>query len=130
MKIVMSRSLPSPAARRIAAVGFAAAALVMGCLGCAMTVPPRATAQPDNLHPEPSPSELETTAARIVSLNSEQGFVVIDFASGVVPAVGTRVNVYRSGKQVGVVRITEPVRSQFATADILEGEVHVGDEVR
>ncbi len=69
-------------------------------------------------------------AARIVSLNSEHEFVVIDFMSRMVPAVGTRVNVYRNGKRVGAVRITEPVRAQLATADIVEGEVHVGDEAR
>jgi len=38
--------------------------------------------------------------------------------------------VYRDGKQVGTVQITEPVRARFATADILEGELRVGDEAR
>jgi len=115
--------------RRVAAAGFAAA-LIMDCLGCAMTAPVRATAQPDSRHLEPPPPDLGTAAAKIVSLNSEHGFVVIDFTPQMAPAVGTRVNVYRNGKQVGVVRITEPVRAQFATADITEGEAHVGDEVR
>jgi hypothetical protein len=63
-------------------------------------------------------------------MNPEHGFVVIDFSSRVVPAVGTRVNAYRNGKRVGAVRITEPVRGQLATADIVEGEVRVGDEAR
>ena len=92
--------------------------------------PARATAQPDNRRVEPSSTELGTMAARIVSLNSEHEFVVIDFTSRMVPAVGTRVNVYHNGKRVGAVRITEPVRAQFATADIMEGEVRVGDEAR
>jgi hypothetical protein len=46
------------------------------------------------------------------------------------PEVGARVTIYRNGKQVGAVWITEPVRGQLATADIVEGEVHVGDEAR
>ncbi len=95
-----------------------------------MNPPTRATVQPDKLHHESSASPSGTAGAKIVSLNSEHGFVVIDFTSRVVPAVGTRVDVYRNGKWVGVVRITEPVRAQFATADIMEGEVHVGDETR
>jgi hypothetical protein len=38
--------------------------------------------------------------------------------------------VYRADKRVGEVQLTEPVRARFATADILTGEVRVGDEVR
>ena len=125
----MSRPFPSPAVRRIAVVSVAAA-LFAGCLGCTTMAPARATAQPDNRHREPPSAELGTTVARVVSLNLEHGFVVIDFTSRMVPAVGMRVDVYRNGKWVGVVRITEPVRAQFATADIVEGEVHVGDEAR
>ena len=56
--------------------------------------------------------------------------MVIDFVSRVVPAVGTQVNVYRGDKRVGTVRITEPMRAPFTTADVLEGQVHVGDEAR
>ena len=106
------------------------AALFAGCLGRTTMAPARATAQPDNRHLEPPSAELGTMAARIVSLNSEHDFVVIDFTSRIVPAVGTRMNVYHNGKRGGAVRITEPVRAQFATADIVEGEVHVGDEAR
>ena len=130
MNIMKSRLYPSPVVRRIAVVGIAAAALFTGCLGRTTMAPARATAQPDNRRLEPSSAELGTMAARIVSLNSEHEFVVIDFMSRVVPAVGTRVNVYHQGKRVGAVRITEPVRAQLATADIVEGEVHVGDEAR
>ena len=69
-------------------------------------------------------------AAKIVSVNSDLGFVVVDFASRTVPTVGTRVSVYRGDKRIGAVRITEPVHSPLATADIVEGEVRVGDEAR
>ncbi len=68
--------------------------------------------------------------ARIVSVNSEHGFVVMEFTSRTMPAIGTRVAVYRNGKPVGAVRITEPARAPLATADIVEGEVRVGDEAR
>ena len=122
MNIMMSRSFPSPVVRRVALAGFAAAVLFAGCQGLTMS-------RPDNLDAGPSAAQLGPPAARIVSLNTEHDFVVIDFTSRMMPAVGTRVNIYRNGKRVGAVRITEPVRAQFATADILEGEVHVGDEV-
>jgi hypothetical protein len=55
---------------------------------------------------------------------------VIDFSAGAVRAIGTRLTLFRGDKRVGVVRITEPVRVRFATADVLEGEARVGDEAR
>jgi hypothetical protein len=123
MNIVMNRPFLSPAVRRIAAAGFAVAMLFTGCLG-------RTTDRSDNMNSGPTPAQMGPPAARIVSLNPEQNFVVIDFTSRIVPAVGTRVGIYRNGKQVGAAQITEPVRAQLATADIVEGEVHVGDEAR
>ena len=67
---------------------------------------------------------------RIASVNSELGFAVVDFAAQTMPPVGTRVNVYRGDKRVGTVRITEPVHAPLATADVVDGEVRVGDEAR
>jgi hypothetical protein len=107
--------------RRIVIAGFAAAVLFTGCLGST-------TPGPDESGVGPSPAQLGPPAARIVSLNSEHDFVVIDYTSHMIPDVGTTVSLYRNGKRVGAVRITEPVQAQFATADIVEGEVHVGDE--
>jgi hypothetical protein len=123
MNIVMSRSNLSPALRRIAIVGFSAAVFFTGCLG-------RARPRPETVAAGPTPPQLGSAGARIASLNPEYGFVVIDFKSRTLPAVGTRVTIYRNGKRVGVVRITEPVRAQLATADIVEGDMHVGDEAR
>ena len=63
-------------------------------------------------------------------MNSDLGFVVIDFTSHPLPALGTTVNVYRGDKKVGAVRITEPVHAPLATGDIVEGLLHTGDEAR
>ena len=67
---------------------------------------------------------------RITMVHVEQRFVVIDFSTQVMPAIGKRLNVFRDGKRQGEVQITDPVRARFATADILSGELRVGDEVR
>src|ERR1017187_836526 len=74
--MMMSRPFPSRALRRIATVGFAAAVLFTGSLG-------GTTPGHDNLKIGPAPALLGPSAARIVSLNSEHKFVVIDFASRV-----------------------------------------------
>jgi hypothetical protein len=63
-------------------------------------------------------------------VNAQHKFIVIDFTSHAMPLVGTELTVYRDGQRVGAVRITEPVRAPFATADIIEGELQVGDEAR
>lgn len=63
-------------------------------------------------------------------VNTEDKFVVIDFTARSMPANGAHLDVYRLNKKVGTVRTTEPARSGFSAADILEGEVRVGDEVR
>ena len=125
MNILRDRQLVSAAVRRAMALS-AATALASGCLGSGATAPAASPATHNAAHLEPVP--LETAGGKIASVNSELGFVVVDFASQTMPALGTRLNVYRGDKRVGTVRITEPVRAPLATADIVEGEVRVGDE--
>jgi hypothetical protein len=76
------------------------------------------------------PAQPEEVPATIRKVDDTYHFVVIDFSSRAMPPVGTHLIVYRDGKPVGEVRITEPSRAQFATADILTGDLQVGDEAR
>jgi hypothetical protein len=99
----------------IAAVGLT----VAGCRG------PRATA------PAANPAiarPVKTAVGRIASVNPKLRYVVIGFQS--VPAVDTRMGVYRSNLKVAEVRITQPQGNNLTTADIIAGECQVGDEVR
>ncbi len=89
---------------------------------------PAAAAPAETNAAQATPAPMEVTPARITKVNNTYRFVVIDFASHPMPALGTRLAVYRDGKPVGQVQLTEPVRDRFATADILQGELHVGDE--
>jgi hypothetical protein len=68
--------------------------------------------------------------ATVTLVNTEYKFVVIDFDARSMPALGATLELYRAGKKAGSIRLTEPVRGRFATADILEGDARVGDEVR
>jgi hypothetical protein len=77
-----------------------------------------------------APGQFGPAPAKITKLDGKYGFVVVDFSSRVMPPVGTRVTVYRDGGPVGEIQLTEPTRPQFATADILKGELQVGDEAR
>ena len=49
---------------------------------------------------------------------------------GIIDAVGAGVSNWTAGQRVGEVQITDPVRAGFATADIRDGDVRVGDEAR
>ena len=76
------------------------------------------------------PAQFGAAPARITSINQTYRFAVVDFSSRAMPAIGTRLNVYRGEQRIGAIQLTEPVRARFATADILEGELRVGDEAR
>jgi hypothetical protein len=75
-------------------------------------------------------AKLGVTGARITRLHAQHKFVVLDFTSRVMPPVGTKLPVYRGTERVGEVQLTEPVRATFATADILSGDLIIGDEAR
>jgi hypothetical protein len=99
-------------AKRLSAGLIAPACLALGCytVGCASAPPP----------PAPAAQAVPTTSVRIVPAQPEEApatirkvddtyhFVVVDFSSRAMPPVGTRLVVYRDGRPVGEVRITEP----------------------
>jgi len=88
----------------------------------------RATNQPAS--PPGATTALGPVLARVSSINQEHRFVVLDFGARPLPATGTRLNVYRGDERIGAVELTGPVRGRFAVADILNGELRVGDEAR
>ena len=130
MDNLMNQRIFSPAVRHAIAVSGAAMVLVSGCLGSGTIAPARTAAKPGHPGLGPAPAQFGPAAAKIVSVNSDLGFVVVDFASRTMPTPGTRISVYRGDKRVGAVRITEPVHAPLATADIVDGEVRMGDEAR
>ena len=116
---------------RIAAACLVLEMVVAGCSNVGGTKTSRPSAiQPVPAQIEPSSSQFGPSPAKIVSVNPELRFVVVDFSSRVMPPVGTRLNVYRGDKSIGAIQITEPVRARLATADVVDGDVRVGDEAR
>lgn len=77
----------------------------------------------------PAP-QFAPAGAPITRVEAKHQFVILDFKDRVMPALGTKLTVYRGLERVGVVQLTPPARATFATADILEGELRVGDEAR
>jgi len=68
--------------------------------------------------------------AKVRMANPDDRFVILQFLSKDIPAAGSHATVYRGYERVATIRLTEPMRPPFATADILDGDPEQGDEVR
>lgn len=67
---------------------------------------------------------------RVVRTNVRLNFVVLDFGLNGLPQVGRQFAIYRLGKKVGQVRVSGPAWDTYTVADIVEGEIWIGDEAR
>jgi hypothetical protein len=67
---------------------------------------------------------------KIVRVNENARFAVLNFPVGTMPKPDQILNVYRHGLKVGEVKVTGPQQNDNTVADILAGEVQVGDELR
>ena len=70
------------------------------------------------------------TVAKVVMVNKEMKFVVLEFTNSAVPTAGSQLSLYRGKERVATLKATEPMKPPLITADILDGEVRKGDEVR
>ncbi len=69
-------------------------------------------------------------SAKVVMVNKEMKFVVLEFSTSAVPTAGSQLSLYRGKERVATVKATEPMKVPLVTADILDGEARKGDEVR
>ena len=67
---------------------------------------------------------------RVVRANVQLNFVVLDFGLNGLPPLGSQFAIYRLGKKVGLVRVSGPAWDTYTVADIVEGEIWMGDEAR
>jgi len=80
--------------------------------------------------PPPRITPLDEVTGKVASVVPSSGFVVIDFAYSRLPQVGQTFNVYRQGQKVAELKISGPARDMNIVADIVAGDVQVGDEAR
>ena len=66
----------------------------------------------------------------VVTVRDSGRFVIVNFPVGSLPAIDQRLNVYRHGLRVGEVKVTAPQQDDNTAADIVSGDVHIGDEIR
>ena len=106
--------------------------------GSNSAAPAKATEPVAATKPAPTPAKPVTetkaapaqTVAKVVMVNKEMKFVVLEFSSSAVPTAGSQLSLYRGKEHVATVKATEPMKPPLVTADILDGEARKGDEVR
>jgi hypothetical protein len=67
---------------------------------------------------------------KVIKINPEGRFAILNFPIGHMPAVEQRMNVYRRGLKVGEIKITGPQMDDDIVGDLITGEALAGDEVR
>jgi hypothetical protein len=72
----------------------------------------------------------DTQYGKVFSVNASLHFAVLDYSLNQVPNIGDRLFIYRQGIKVAEVRVSGPQMNSNIVADIVAGEVKVGDEVR
>ncbi len=74
---------------------------------------------------------LDTTlSGKVISINPASRYVVLNFPIGHLPHLDQRLNVWRNGMKVGLLKVTGPQKDDIIVADIVEGEAAVGDQAR
>jgi hypothetical protein len=116
--------------------------LVAGCAGNQVAFSPL----PDSPLPAQRPGTVSTgipspgrplivtpeklLVGKVARVNSDAGFVVLNFPPGHMPALAQNLALYRNGLRVGEVRITGPQNDDDVVADLVIGDAEVRDEVR
>ncbi len=124
--------------------------LVAGCSTRKSTAPaksPVAVSQPKIAKAKPAPAKppgpsmsvtnganvitlANTVSGKVARVNTAARFVVLDYSLSRLPAVGDRLIVYRQGTMVGELKVSGPELNSNTVADMIKGDVQVGDEAR
>ncbi len=113
--------------KNLVPIGLIVAGMCAGCASHngalpntpAASVPPAVIITPDN-----------SISGNVVLYDSAGRFVVVNFPAGQMPAMGQILFLYRAGLKTAEVKITGPQGYGNIVADLLTGDVKVGDEVR
>jgi hypothetical protein len=122
-------------ARAWAWAGWLGVGLLLGCQ-TPRTGETGSSAIPGPASPSPSTNAVPAlrplggAAGLIVQVQPALRFVVVDFSLNQLPGAGQVLSVYRAGEVVGSVKAGRVQRGSSLAADILSGELQVGDEVR
>ena len=89
-------------------------------------------AAPPAAVPKPAPIVTldSSLSARVVSYNQAAQYVVLSFPSSQLPNTNETLFLYRNGLKTAELKVTGPRSDNNIVADVITGDVQVGDEVR
>ncbi len=106
------------------------ALMLAGCqhskIDAAIPAPPPKPAETG----KPTMTTLDRIVGHVIKLNAALKYVVIEFPTGRLPVPNQRLGVYRARQKVGEIVISPQPRENTFAADIVAGDVQVGDEAR
>jgi hypothetical protein len=73
---------------------------------------------------------VESLHGRVVGVNDQLRFVIVDFVNQKLPRLEQKLVVYRLDQKVAEVKVSGPYRGTTVAADITAGEAQMGDIVR
>jgi hypothetical protein len=108
--------------------------VVAGMLAGCATNPPAPAAKPGAVAYTPAPAQIVTPdnslMAKVASFSQVGRYVVLSFPIGQMPKPEQSLFLYRNGLKVAELKVTGPQRDNNIVADLLKGDVQMGDEVR
>src|SRR5258706_4971816 len=116
----------------VAASFLLAAVLGSGCARNKAVAPEPATALTGSTN---TPTKFivspeDVLAGKVIQVNTNARFVVLNFPIGLLPAVDQRLAVYRRRLKVADVEVNRPHRDDDIVAGIIEGTILLGDAAR
>ena len=98
----------------------AAAGIIFCGAGCALFGPKE---------PEIPEATLPSWTGRVIMIETEHRFVLVDVGSGSGPAAGTAAMAYRDKRRTAQLVVTEESRPPYVAMEVLEGGPALGDQV-
>ena len=133
LQVDVSESLPLNGRVRTAWLIFLTAALTLGCKTTG-TSPTDLEGLTDGVRrastPKAGVAPAASTPGKVALVNAQLRYVILEFGMARVPSAGQRFAIFRGSEKVGQVRISNETSGSNIAADIIMGELQVGDEVR
>ena len=100
------------------------------CAGCATHNKAFPNSPAANLSPAMIVTPDNSIVGNVIYYDAAGRFVVVNFPAGQMPAMGQILFLYRAGLKTAEVKITGPQGYGNIVADLLTGDVKIGDDVR
>jgi len=98
----------------------AVAGILFGGAGCVFLRPKE---------PKIPEATLPSWIGRVIMVENEHRFVLVDVGAGVGPAAGTAAMAYRDKRRTAQLTVTEDARPPYIAMEIVEGGPALGDQV-